>query len=105
GQKVVVKIVKFPEGARAAAEGEVVEILGHKDDPGVDILSIIRKYELPEAFPDDVMEEAERAPDTITEDERVGRRDLRGLRMVTIDGEDAKDLDDAVQVERLPNGN
>lgn len=104
GQKVVVKLVKFPEGARAAAEGEVVEILGHKDDPGVDILSIIRKYELPETFPDEVMEEAERIPDEISEDEIKGRVDLRGLRTVTIDGEDAKDLDDAVQVERLPNG-
>ncbi len=106
GQKVVVKLVNFPEGARAAAEGEVVEILGHKDDPGIDILSIIRKYELPEAFPEDVMAEAEAAPDEIRADELEGRRDLRGLHgMVTIDGEDAKDLDDAVQVERLESGN
>lgn len=106
GQKVVAQIVSYPEG-RAAAEGEVIEILGHKDDPGVDILSIIRKHQLPEAFPEDVMEEAESAPDSITEAEIVeqGRRDLRGQRIVTIDGEDAKDLDDAVNVERLPNGN
>jgi ribonuclease R len=106
GQKVVVKLVKFPDGARTAAEGEVVEILGHKDDPGVDILSIIRKYELPESFPEDVMEEAEKSPDTIDASELEGRRDLRDVRgMVTIDGEDAKDLDDAVQVEQLANGN
>ncbi|MDF2814854.1 MAG: rnr, partial [Paenibacillus sp.] len=104
GQKVVVKLVNYPQG-RAAAEGEVVEVLGHKDDPGVDILSIIRKYQLPEAFTDDVMQEADAAPDTIREEELVGRRDLRGKRIVTIDGEDAKDLDDAVNVERLPNGN
>ncbi|MFC4098407.1 ribonuclease R [Paenibacillus xanthanilyticus] len=106
GQKVVVRIVSYPEG-RSAAEGEIIEILGHKDDPGVDILSIIRKHGLPESFPDDVMAEAEAAPDTITEEEIVsqGRRDLRNKVIVTIDGEDAKDLDDAVNVERLENGN
>ncbi|WP_090737408.1 ribonuclease R [Paenibacillus sp. Mc5Re-14] len=106
GQKVVVRIVSYPEG-RAAAEGEVLEVLGHKDDPGVDILSVIRKHQLPEAFPDEVMAEADEAPDAITEEEiiRQGRRDLRDKIIVTIDGEDAKDLDDAVNVERLPNGN
>lgn len=104
GQKVVVRIVNYPTG-RAAAEGEVIEILGHKDDPGVDILSIIRKYQLPEAFDEEVMLEAEKAPDTIREEELEGRRDLRHKRIVTIDGEDAKDLDDAVNVERLENGN
>jgi ribonuclease R len=105
GEKVVVRLVKFPEGARTAAEGEVVEILGHKDDPGVDILSIIRKHNLPEAFPEDVMAEAERVPNTISEEELGGRVDLRGTMTVTIDGEDAKDLDDAVEVVRLENGN
>ncbi|NOV01923.1 ribonuclease R [Paenibacillus planticolens] len=106
GQKVVVKIVNYPEG-RSAAEGEVIEILGHKDDPGVDILAIVRKFQLPEAFQEEVLEEAEAAPDAITEDEIVsqGRRDLRSKRIVTIDGEDAKDLDDAVNVELLENGN
>ncbi|MBR2568212.1 MAG: ribonuclease R [Paenibacillus sp.] len=106
GQKVVAKIVNYPEG-RAAAEGEIIEILGHKDDPGVDILSIIRKHKLPEAFPDEVMAEAEGVPDVISEEEIISqkRRDLRGLNIVTIDGEDAKDLDDAVYVEHLPNGN
>ncbi|MFI2856264.1 ribonuclease R [Paenibacillus sp. JSM ZJ436] len=105
GEKVVVKLLSYPEG-RAAAEGEVVEVLGHKDDPGVDILSIIRKHQLPEGFPEEVLAEAEQAPSSITEEEIVkqGRRDLRGLNIVTIDGEDAKDLDDAVNVERLPNG-
>ncbi|MBO7748226.1 ribonuclease R, partial [Paenibacillus sp. MWE-103] len=106
GQKVVARIVAYPEG-RSAAEGEVIEVLGHKDDPGIDILSIIRKHQLPESFPDDVMREAEAAPDSITEDEivRQGRRDLRNKVIVTIDGEDAKDLDDAVNIERLENGN
>jgi ribonuclease R len=105
GQKVVVRIVSYPEG-RSAAEGEIVEILGHKNDPGVDILSIIRKHQLPEGFPDDVMAEAEAAPDTITEEEirEQGRRDLRDEVIVTIDGEDAKDLDDAVHVKVLENG-
>lgn len=105
GEKVVAHIVSYPEG-RSAAEGRVIEILGHKDDPGVDILSIIRKHQLPEAFPEDVMAEALEAPDTIAEEEiaRQGRRDLRNKVIVTIDGEDAKDLDDAVHVELLPNG-
>lgn len=105
GVKVVVKLVSYPEG-RAAAEGEIIEILGHKDDPGIDILSIIRKHQLPEGFPEDVLAAADNAPDSITEEEieQQGRRDLRGLNIVTIDGEDAKDLDDAVNVERLSNG-
>jgi ribonuclease R len=106
GQKVVVKIVNYPEG-HSAAEGEVIEILGHKDDPGVDILAIIRKHQLPEAFQPEVLAEAEAAPDSITEEEIIGqgRRDLRAKTIVTIDGEDAKDLDDAVNVELLENGN
>ncbi|MFE5322844.1 ribonuclease R [Paenibacillus sp. NPDC056579] len=104
GHKVVVRIVSYPEG-RAAAEGEVIEILGHKNDPGVDIISIIRKHMLPEAFPDEVLEEAMGVPEVIAESDLEGRRDLRNKRIVTIDGEDAKDLDDAVNVERLPNGN
>ncbi|WP_174819907.1 ribonuclease R [Paenibacillus koleovorans] len=104
GQKVVIEIVQYPSG-RAAAEGKVIEILGHKDDPGVDILSIIRKYQLPEAFSEDVLAEADAVPETIRESDLVRRRDLRDRVIVTIDGEDAKDLDDAVNVERLPNGN
>lgn len=106
GQKVVANIIRYPEG-RSAAEGEIIEILGHKDDPGVDILSIIRKHGLPEGFPEETLAEADAAPDAITEEEIVaqGRRDLRGKTIVTIDGEDAKDLDDAVNVELLDNGN
>ncbi|HEY0827603.1 MAG TPA: ribonuclease R [Bacilli bacterium] len=104
GQKVVAQIVQYPQGTDAA-EAEVIEILGFKDDPGVDILSIIRKHNLPEAFPDEVLQEAEAIPAKISEEDLKNRRDLRDLRIVTIDGEDAKDLDDAVHVQRLPNGN
>lgn len=104
GHKVVVKITKYPEG-RMSAEGEVVEILGHKNDPGIDILSVIYKYGLPQAFPKDVMEHANRVPDEVSEEEITRRRDLRHETIVTIDGADAKDLDDAVCVRRLENGN
>lgn len=104
GHKVVVRITKYPEGRRNA-EGEVIEILGHKNDPGVDILSIIRKFELPESFSDEVMHEAEATPDQITEEEMTQRRDLREETIVTIDGEDAKDLDDAISLTRNEKGN
>lgn len=104
GHKVVVRITKYPEGRRNA-EGEVIEILGHKNDPGVDILSIIRKFELPESFSDEVMHEAEATPDQITEEEMAQRRDLREETIVTIDGEDAKDLDDAISLTRNEKGN
>ncbi|MGG3161446.1 ribonuclease R [Geobacillus stearothermophilus] len=104
GHKVVVRLTSYPEG-RMSAEGEVVRILGHKNDPGVDILSIIYKHGLPLQFPDDVIEHANRVPDVITEQDLEGRRDLRGEMIVTIDGEDAKDLDDAVTVTKLENGN
>lgn len=104
GHKVVVKITKYPEG-RMSAEGEVVTILGHKNDPGVDILSIIHKHGLPQDFPDEVLDQANAVPDQIDPKEIEGRRDLREQTIVTIDGADAKDLDDAVNVERLENGN
>ncbi|MBB5173467.1 ribonuclease R [Texcoconibacillus texcoconensis] len=104
GHKVVVQITKYPEGRRSA-EGEVVEVLGHKNDPGVDILSIIHKHGLPQAFPEEVIEHANSVPDEISDEEIEGRRDLRDETIVTIDGADAKDLDDAVRVEKLDNGN
>jgi ribonuclease R len=103
GDKVVVRIVRYPNG-RKSAEGHVEEVLGNQNDPGVDILAIIRKYQLPEAFPPDVLAEAEAVPDSISEEELQGRQDLRDRRMVTIDGADAKDLDDAVSVEQLESG-
>ncbi|MCA0172723.1 ribonuclease R [Bacillus sp. RAR_GA_16] len=104
GHKVVVEITKYPEG-RMSAEGRITEILGHKNDPGVDILSIIYKHELPGEFPEAAMEQAHKTPDQIDEKEIEGRRDLREETIVTIDGADAKDLDDAVNVVKLPNGN
>lgn len=104
GHKVVVEITKYPEG-RKNAEGIVVQILGHKNDPGVDILSIIHKYGIPTEFPEEVVEQATNVPDAISEADLKGRRDLRDWIIVTIDGEDAKDLDDAVNVIKLENGN
>jgi ribonuclease R len=104
GHKVVVKLTSYPEG-RKSAEGEVITILGHKNDPGVDILSVIHKHGLPMEFPDEVLQQAIDVPDTIDESELANRRDLRGETIVTIDGADAKDLDDAVTVTKLENGN
>lgn len=104
GHKVVVKLTTYPEG-RKSAEGEVVEILGHKNDPGVDILSVIHKHGLPGPFPENVLEHANATPDSIDENELKNRRDLRDQTIVTIDGADAKDLDDAVTVTKLENGN
>lgn len=104
GQKVVAEIVIYPE-QRRNAEGRVVEVIGNIDDVGTDIISIIKSYNLAEEFPESAINQAEAVGDTVTEEMIKGRRDLRGLRMVTIDGEDAKDLDDAVSIEMLPDGN
>ncbi|MRX72310.1 ribonuclease R [Bacillus lacus] len=105
GHKVIVKLTTYPEGKKSA-EGEVVQILGHKNDPGVDILSIIHNHGLPQAFPEEALQQAQDVNDVIEESD-IGsdRRDLRDQVIVTIDGEDAKDLDDAVTVTRLENGN
>lgn len=100
GHKVVVEITKWPE-SRRNPEGRIVEILGSSDTPGVDILSIIKKYNLPEEFTMDVEEYAKNISTEISEDEIKRRRDLRSMRIVTIDGEDAKDLDDAISIEKL----
>lgn len=104
GQKVVAQIVKWPDGRRNA-EGKIVEIIGDSKDTGVDILSIMKAHDLTESFPDEVMAQANGIPDVVTEDMIKGRRDLRDLRTFTIDGEDAKDFDDAVSIEVLPDGN
>lgn len=105
GQIVMVEITRWPDGKRKNPEGKVVEILGRPGDKGIDIDIIIRKYNLPEDFPPNVLNSALDIEDFITEDEIKGRLDLRNIKMVTIDGEDAKDLDDAVSIERLENGN
>lgn len=103
GHKVVVEITGWPEG-RKSATGMVTQILGHKNDPGVDILSIIHKYGIETEFPPEVLEHANSVPDEIDPKDIEGRRDLRNEQIVTIDGADAKDLDDAVQVEKLEDG-
>ncbi|MBR2950213.1 MAG: ribonuclease R [Lachnospiraceae bacterium] len=97
GSKVVVEITDYGRENRNL-EGKVVEILGHINDPGVDILSIIRSFDLPEGFSEKVLNQAERVVHDVTEADCAGRKDLRDVVMVTIDGEDAKDLDDAVSV-------
>ncbi|MDN5332505.1 MAG: ribonuclease [Tepidanaerobacteraceae bacterium] len=103
GQKVVVSITRWPEGRRNP-EGRVTEILGYEDEPGIDVLAVIKKYNLPLEFPEKVLRQAEQIPEEITDEELKGRLDLRNEKIVTIDGEDAKDLDDAVSVKKIPGG-
>lgn len=102
--KVVVEIVRWPE-PRRNPEGRIIEVLGHKDEAGTDILSIIRQYKLPEEFPEEVKEAARKIPQEVRDSDLVGRKDLRHLKTITIDGADARDFDDAVSVELLDNGN
>ncbi|NBH16453.1 ribonuclease R [Clostridiaceae bacterium] len=99
GHKVVVRITNYGNGEKSP-EGEIEEILGHVNDPGVDILSLVRAYDLPEEFPEEVMEQAAHTRDEVLEEELAGRKDLRKWQTVTIDGEDAKDLDDAITISR-----
>ena len=97
GHKVVARITDYG-GPGRNPEGEVTEILGHIYDPGVDILSIVRAFDLPAEFPEEVLRRAERQPDHVSEADCAGRKDLRDWLMVTIDGEDSRDLDDAVSL-------
>ena len=97
GHKVVVEITDYGND-RKSPEGKIVEILGHINDPGVDIMAIVRGYEIPTEFSEKIMNQVERVSQEVSEADRAGRKDLRELCMVTIDGEDAKDLDDAVSV-------
>ena len=101
--KVVVEITKYPEKGKKA-EGKIVEILGKIDEAGVDMLSIIKEYNLPNEFPQKVLKEAKNIQEEISTQELKNRKDFRKEEIFTIDGEDAKDLDDAVQVKKLPNG-
>ena len=103
-QKVIVKIIKYPEKGKNA-EGEIIEILGGVNEAGIDMLSLIKQYELPNEFPEEVLKEARAFGNKINEKNSKGRRDLRKDVIFTIDGEDAKDLDDAIHVEKLSNGN
>lgn len=98
GHKVLVKICSYG-GDGKKPEGEVVEILGHVNDPGTDVLSIAMSYELPIEFPEKVKNQAVRVAKPVSSADCAGRKDLRNMKMVTIDGEDAKDLDDAVSLE------
>ena len=97
GMKVVARITDYGDG-RKNPEGEITEILGAPDAPGVDILSIVRSFGITDSFGARALAQAERCPREVSEADRQGRRDLRGVRTVTIDGEDAKDLDDAVSL-------
>ena len=98
------KIRDFGEKKGKKPEGVITEILGHIHDPGVDILSIVRAYNLPEDFPGAVKNQLKQVPDEVKKDSWAGRKDLRDLPTVTIDGEEAKDLDDAISIERAGDG-
>ena len=97
GHKVVVELTKFTYPYM----GRIVQILGHKNDPGVDIMSVVAKYDLAVEFPEKVMEEVEAIPDHVLEEEYQGRVDLRGEMIITIDGDDSKDFDDAISLRKI----
>lgn len=99
GHKVVVELTDYGDD-KHKPEGRITEILGHVNDPGVDILSIVKGYDLPVEFEEKLLNQAERVGKPVSEADMAGRRDLRSLQMVTIDGEDAKDLDDAVSLTK-----
>ncbi|MBO5353704.1 MAG: RNB domain-containing ribonuclease [Lachnospiraceae bacterium] len=104
GHKVYVKITDYGNEKRSP-EGRVVEILGHINDPAADVKTVLKTYNLETEFPEEVMVQTETMPESIEEKETTGRLDLRGVLTVTIDGEDAKDLDDAITIKKLENGN
>lgn len=103
GHKVVVKILRNITKNRY--KGEVVRIIGHKNDPGVAILSIVCKYEINDTFPEEVIEELDSIPEEVREQDKKGRKDLTDVTIFTIDGDDTKDIDDAISIEKLKNGN
>lgn len=99
GHKVVVELTKYG-GDNKKPEGKIVEIIGHVNDPGTDIMSIVKGYELPIEFPEKVLNQAERVAKDVSTADMAGRMDIRDWQMVTIDGEDAKDLDDAISLTK-----
>lgn len=103
-QKVVVKVTKWPDEG-PVMEGQVVEVLGYPDDPGVDIKTVIRKYQWPEVFPHPVESQVQGFPENPSPADWEGRVDMRKIPVLTIDGADAKDFDDALSLERDPDGN
>lgn len=104
GSKVVVEITDYGNPPAKNPEGKVIEVIGHIDDPGSDILSVVRAFNIPVEFPAEVMEQADATPEMVLPEEIEGRRDFRNEQTVTIDGEEAKDLDDAVSVVRTSEG-
>ena len=102
--KVLAQITKYPEKGKKA-EGKIIEVIGNVNEAGVDMLSLIKEYDLPYKFPEEVIEEAKKQGDKIDKKDIPNRVDLRDKIIFTIDGEDAKDLDDAVRVEKLENEN
>lgn len=105
GQIILVEITQFPRYKDEDLRGIATKIIGHRDDPGIDILAIAYKHGIDPEFPEEVLAEVDEIPDVVLPEEMDGRKDLRGQKIVTIDGEDAKDLDDAINVEVLENGN
>ena len=103
GHKVIVKITHKQQGNNY--KGEVIKILGHKNDPGVDILSITAKYDINDTFSDEVMKEADELPSEVLKEEKNNRKDLTKEQIFTIDGDDTKDIDDAISYKKLSNGN
>ena len=102
--KVLVKITKYPQKGKKA-EGKIIEVLGNVNEAGVDMLSLIKEYKLPSTFPEPVVNEAIKCGNKIKKEDLKDRRDLRKEIIFTIDGDDAKDLDDAVKVSKMKNGN
>ena len=102
GHKVVVEVIK--RISNHEAEGKIIKILGHKNDPGVDILSIVEKYSIETEFSDEVKEQVKKLPFEVSDEDRKGRKDLRDQVIFTIDGDDTKDIDDAISISKLENG-
>ena len=102
GSKVLVKVGSKLKDNNY--KGEVLKVLGHKNDPGVDILSVMAKYDIDSGFSDEVMQEATNTPNEVTEEDIIGRKDLRNEMIFTIDGDDTKDIDDAISIEKIDNG-
>jgi len=103
GHKVVVKITN--QIGNNKFKGEVIRILGHKNDIGVDILSVVCKYNIKDTFDEETINELDNIPEEVSEEDKKGRRDLTGEVIFTIDGDDTKDIDDAISIEKLENGN
>lgn len=102
GHKVVVEIESIK---KRKCIGKVIKILGHKNDVGVDIISIVEKYEIKYEFDEEVIKQLDSIPEEVSEEDKAGRRDLTNEMIFTIDGDDTKDIDDAISCEKLPNGN